>query len=74
MQFHQQIRAMRAVAQASGVDVVSELAGSAFLVSNKKGESVVCRNMEEVWGSIDALSSKPPDPMDPVFLDSLEAK
>lgn len=65
------MRAMRAVAKASGVDVRSELAGSAYVVSDKKGRSAVCRSMEEVWAAIDDLSGLTPDPMDPGFLERL---
>ena len=66
--FHRQLACLKAVGRHYGIEVSTELAGSAFVTADRKGHSVVCRNVDQVWAAMTVMTGKEPDPLNPDLL------
>lgn len=53
---------------------VSDWQGTHYVIANRKGSSVLARNLEEVWSTADELAGHTIDPFDPVLLEFLRAR
>jgi len=67
--FHRQLACLKAVGRHYGLEVSAELAGSAFVAADRKGHTVVCRNVDQVWAAMALMMGKDPDPLNPDLLD-----
>ena len=71
--FHSQLACLVAVAKFYGLNVRSELAGSAYMTSDKKGKEVLCRNIDEIWAAMGELLGREPDALDPELVGLFES-
>lgn len=57
-----------------GLSVRTPGPGRAVVVANGRGASTVAAGLPAVWQAADRLGVCPIDPLDPVYLDALEAR
>jgi len=50
---------------------VSDWANSSFIVRSASGRSVIVDSLPKIWMTVETLSSKVADPLDPGFLEKL---
>jgi hypothetical protein len=62
--FHRQLACLKSIGEHYGLDIYLALAGSAYVTSDKKGHTVVCRNVDEVWNAVTLMIGERPDPLD----------
>jgi hypothetical protein len=48
-----------------------EWAGAVYVVSDRKGSTLVVQDIGSLWSSAQALLGRPLDPLDPALLDAL---
>ncbi len=58
----------------AGLTVRSPGPGRAVVVANAKGASTVAAGLPAVWAAADRLGTRRVDPLDPAYLDALEAR
>ena len=52
---------------------VSERPGG-YMISNRKGRSVLCKDFGEIWSNVEKLQGKKVDPLDPALIDYLNTR
>ena len=70
--FHRRVACLKAVGEHYGLEISAELAGSVYVICDKKGDSVVCRNVDQIWGAMAPMIGKEPDPLDPDLLAEMQ--
>lgn len=71
---HQRASVLTELLAPAGVVVRTPGPGRAVVVSNGKGSSAVAAGLPAVWEAADRLGTRPVDPLDPAYLDAVEAR